>query len=479
VSAPFLWTDLEVRRALGLPAADADAGLHYEGVSIDSRAVRPGELYVAIVGERFDGHDFVASALEAGARGVVVSAARLPGQDASAIPTGGLYVVPDTLEALGRLAGHRRRALPARVVGITGSSGKTGTKDLMAAALDGVLRVHATRGNLNNQVGLPLTLLSAPEDTEVVVAEMGTNAPGEIAALATIGRPDISVVTTVGEGHLEGLGSVEGVLREKLSLLSGLADDGQAFVGDTPAELPEHARRMRPLVRVAGWTELADPDLRPVDPVADESGAFTFSWRGERVTLALPGRHAVTNALLALAVVEALGLEPAAAVRGIASARPGWMRGEVRRLGRLTLLLDCYNANPQSLRAALDLLGEASAERRIAVLGSMLELGGASAELHHRLLGEALERPVDVVVATGDFAAAAQHVEQPRSGPRLVVEEDPIAAYGLLKPLLHGGELVLLKGSRGVALERLIPLFEADFGDAASVAGADAPSKEG
>lgn len=461
----FRWTDARVRRALGLPAEDGEAALPYAGVSTDSRLIRPGELYVALVGERFDGHDFVAAALAAGARGVVVSVVRAEDvRRAVGSSAMELYPVEDTLEALGRLAAYRRRALPARVVGITGSSGKTGTKDLTAAALGGALRVHATRGNLNNQVGLPLTLLAAPPDADVVVAEMGTNRPGEIAALTRIARPEVGVVTTVGESHLEGLGSVEGVLREKLALLEGLSGERWGVVGDTPPELPEAARRILSDVAVAGWTERADPDLRPVEPVRDRCSAYGFSWRGQRVALAVPGRHAVTDALLALAVSERLGVDADVAARGLASARPGWMRGEVRRLGGLTLLLDCYNANPQSVRASMDLLVEWSAPRRVAVLGSMLELGEEGPELHHRVLSEALEREVDVVMATGAFAAAARHVERSGSGPELLAVDDPRAGYALLRRRLRGDEAVLLKGSRGVALEALLPLFEADFG---------------
>jgi UDP-N-acetylmuramoyl-tripeptide--D-alanyl-D-alanine ligase len=466
MSRPFAWTDQEVRRALGLPVEGAASAPRYVGVSTDSRTVKPGDLYVALVGERFDGHDFVLGAFDAGALGAVVSKsaaknAAWGGSDAAR--RGVLYQVDDTLVALGRLATHRRNALPARVVGITGSSGKTGTKDLTAAALSS-LRVHASRGNLNNRIGVPLTLLSAPEDTEVVVAEMGTNEPGEIATLAGIARPEIGVVTTVGESHLEGLGSLEGVMTEKLSLLQGLTGDRMGVVGDTPANLPPSARKVLPGVRVAGWSERADPSLRPTDPVKDERGAYSFGWGGERVSLALPGKHAVTNALLALAVTEQLGLDPAVAAQGITNARPGWMRGEVLRLGQLTLLLDCYNANPQSTLASIGVLEEWNARRRVALLGSMLELGAQSGQLHRRVLADVLSRSIDLVVASGAFAHAAESMQPESRGVQLLVAEQPGTAYALLREQLAGDEVVLLKASRGVALEKLVPLFEADFG---------------
>ena len=436
-------------------------------MSTDTRTVQPGDLYVALVGSRFDGHDFVAAALGAGALGAVVAstaAAVRPWNDNGGSIAGTFYVVDDTLVALGRLATHRRSSLPARVVGITGSSGKTGTKDMTAAALSSTLRVHASKGNLNNRVGVPLTLLAAPEDTQVVVAEMGTNEPGEIATLAAIARPEVGVVTTVGESHLEGLGSIEGVLVEKLSLLGGLVGERHGVVGDTPPQLPEAARGILPKVRVAGWSERADQSLRPVDPVRSDSGAYSFDWKGERVSLTLPGRHAVTNALLALAVTEHLGLAPADAARGISSTRTGWMRGEVRRLGGLTLLLDCYNANPQSTLASIGVLEEWKAPKRVAVLGSMLELGPQSAALHRRVLADVLHSGIELVVASGFFAQAAATAERNAGAPELLAAEHPADAYALLKKRLSGNEVVLLKGSRGVALEKLIPMFEVDFG---------------
>jgi UDP-N-acetylmuramoyl-tripeptide--D-alanyl-D-alanine ligase len=472
MSIHFAWTDAEVRRALGLPAEPALEDVEYSGVCTDSRQVQQGELYVALRGERFDGHDFVTHALSAGARGAVVSTAPDPSL------RGVFYLVEDTLVALGRLASYRRQALPARVVGITGSAGKTGTKDLTAAALASTLRVHATRGNLNNRVGVPLTLLSAPVDTQVVVAEMGTNLPGEIALLTEMARPEVGVVTTVGEGHLEGLGSVEGVMREKLSLLEGLTGEQQGVVGDVPPELPAEARRVLPSVRVAGWSERADAELRPVEPVRDEKGVYSFGWKGQKVSLGVPGRHAVSNALLALAVAEALGVEHAAAVQGLTTVRPGDKRGQTVALRDLVLIVDCYNANPQSVLAAADLLADTAAPRRVAFLGSMLELGENSASIHARVLTDVLARSFDVVVATGAFAPAARSLEVGGFTTELLIADEPDAGYDLLCPRLAGNEAVLLKASRGVALERLLPRFEAHFGHTPPAGGAPPTRRE-
>lgn len=456
----FSWSDREVRSALGLRADDARDDVVYTGVTTDSRSAGPDQLYVALQGERFDGHDFVADAVGAGVTGVIVSHP-VAGEGRAVV-----YPVKDTLVALGRLATHRRRALAAPVVGITGSSGKTATKEFLRAALATVRRVHATPGNLNNRIGVPLTLLATPDDVEVVIVELGTNEPGEIATLTDIARPDIGVVVTVGPSHLEKLGTIEGVLHEKLDLLRGLAPAGRAVVGDRPDELPTVARQLVPGVLVAGWTDGADPDLRPLDVEVDAWGYHTFTFRKARVRLEVAGRHSVQNALVALAVAGLLDVGAAEAARGLETVRPGKLRGEIRRLGDLTLVVDCYNANPQSIEAALDLLEARSVgSGRVAFLGSMLELGEHEAELHRQTLEGALGRGLDLVVATGSFARAASDLEpRPAGGPELLIEEDPDLAYATLRSRLRGSEVVLLKASRSVELERLVPRFQADFG---------------
>jgi UDP-N-acetylmuramoyl-tripeptide--D-alanyl-D-alanine ligase len=451
----FRWSDADVRRALGLRVELAEPELVYERICTDSRSVREGDLYVALVGERFDGHDFVADALSRGALGAVVS--RAPADDTMVR----LYPVDDTLEALGRLAAFRRDRLDAPVVAITGSAGKTTTKEMTAAALGKVRRVHATRANLNNRIGMPLTLLAAPEEAEVVVLELGTNEPGEIRALAEIARPDVAVITTVGESHLEKLGSLQGVLNEKLDLLRYLAEGGCCIVGDEPPVLAERARALCPRVRVIGWSDRADPADRPDHAEVDVFGRYTFEWKGHRVDTPMVGRHAVSNALIALTVAETLGVPPRDAIQGLSEAEAGSMRGEFRRIGGLTVIVDCYNANPQSVRASLDVLDEQGVSaRKVAVLGSMLELGDRTEALHAEVLDDALQRDLDVIVATGAFAAAAATL----SDPRLVVADDWRAAYPALGARLQGDEILLLKASRGIALEGVLPLLEADFG---------------
>ncbi|MDH3207759.1 MAG: UDP-N-acetylmuramoyl-tripeptide--D-alanyl-D-alanine ligase [Gemmatimonadota bacterium] len=453
----FPWTDADVRKALGLRADLATGDVAFTGVSTDSRAIEEGHLYVALVGDRFDGHDFVADATSKGARGAVVSREPTGSSDVR------LYPVDDTLVALGALAAHRRQRLGAPVVAITGSSGKTTTKDLTAAALGSTKRVHATEGNRNNRVGMPLTLLAVPEDAEVVVLELGTNEPGEIRALVQVARPDIGVVTTVGESHLEKLGSVDGVLQEKLDLLRGLASGGRCVVGDEPARLAEQARAFCPRLRVAGWSERADADFRPQQADVDVFGRYEFRWRDQTVAMPLAGKHAVADAMIALAIADLLGVPAKDAVRGLARAQTNPLRGEVRRIGGLTVIIDCYNANPQSVRAALDVLdGQGVAARRVAVLGTMLELGEASDRLHREVLADALSRPIDLIVATGKFAAAVPQVGTTHAS-RLITGVDWNEAYPLLRERLAGDEVVLLKASRGVALEGILPLMERDF----------------
>jgi UDP-N-acetylmuramoyl-tripeptide--D-alanyl-D-alanine ligase len=425
-----------------------------------------------LCGDNFDGHDYVSDALGRGARGAVV--ARSVEAEGACV-----YPVEDTLLALGQLALYRRRCLDAIVVGITGSSGKTGTKELTRAAIEGSRRVYATPGNLNNRIGLPLTLLDIPDDAEVVVLEMGTNEPGEIAELTKIAEPQIGVVTTVSETHIEKLESLEGVLEEKLDLLRGLPDDGRAVVGEEPAILAEHASSIPRDLLVVGFGTGADAEYRPENATMDEQGCWSFVWRGEPVHLRVPGRHSVQNALLALTVAELLDVPAAEATRGVGRVEAGAMRGEIRRIGGLTLIVDCYNANPQSVRAALDLLVEIEPGRtKVAVLGSMLELGVRSEELHSALLDEASALGLDLIVATGDFArAATQPQTQARSGgsrgagPTTLSVVDPLEAYEELRGRLAGDEVLLMKASRSVALERLIPLFEDDFGGSNQTSG--------
>ena len=460
----FRWTAAEVERALGTSGTEGGEA-EYSGISTDTRRTGAGPLFVALRGANYAAHDFLAVASEAGATAPVVS------RMADVHPSGmKLYLVDDTLHALGRLARQQRRALSGRVVAVAGSNGKTTTKELLRAALGARFRVHATEANLNNQVGVPLTLLAAPEDAEVLVIETGTNEPGEIALLGAIAEPDAALITSIGEEHLEGFGSVAGVLEEELAILPSIRPGGTGFVADEPEELVQRARAvLGDRVRIAGLSDEAD--LRPEGEIeVRPDGSTAWRFRGVDVHVPLPGRHNVRNALLALGVAEAFGVPLSDAARGIGAMSAPKMRNEWRRVGTVGVLADCYNSNPPSLRAAVELLASIPSDgAKVAVVGTMRELGDHADSLHAsaaETIAGLVGKGIDVVVATGDFVAAFAPLKE-QLGDRLVATEDPIQAYDQLRPSLKGDETILLKGSRGVALERIIPLIERDFGNVA------------
>jgi UDP-N-acetylmuramoyl-tripeptide--D-alanyl-D-alanine ligase len=412
------------------------------GIATDTRTLEPGALFVALRGARFDAHTLLAEARDAGAAAVVVDDVR------RAIGLGlPVLVVRDTRAALGLLARGWRRAWGGTVVAVAGSNGKTSTKELLRAALGRALTVHATRANDNNLVGVPLTLLAIPAHAHVAVVEVGTNAPGEVAALRDCCEPDVAVVTSIGEEHLEGLGDLAGVLREEASLLDGVP---LAVVPDDHAGLvTEAVQRAR---AVAPEAEAVRSHLAP-------DGRVGLAADGYAVTLPLRGAHQAANARLALRVARALGVAAADALDGMAAMPVPRMRGEWRQLGALTLINDAYNANPPSVRAALALLASVGEGRqRIAVLGTMRELGAQSDALHDEMARLALAAPLDHVVAVGDFAAAAARVAP--GDPRVHAAPDAEAAWPVLAPLLGDDAVLLLKASRGVQLERLLPHLE-------------------
>ena len=460
----FDWTDHTVREALGIRSGTSPRNLQFTGVSTDTRTVEEGDLFVALHGERFDGHEFVTEAAAQGAQAAVVSRYVDTNDPIE------FYLVADTLDGLADLARYRRRALSGQVIGITGSSGKTTVKELVTAALSSSFEVHSTHGNLNNRVGLPLSMLRAPPSTEFLVLEMGTSEPGEIGILTAIAEPDHTVVTTVSEAHLTGLGSLEGVLTEKLDLIRGMRLGGSIVVGDEPALLPSAAREIRPDICVTGLSDRADPEFRGISLSQDPDGGYRFLLGDREVKAGIPGLHGVRNLLLALACARLLGADEGTAIEQASAVKPGRLRGEVRPIGGLTMILDCYNANPQSVTAALEVLADLpGASRRIAVLGSMLELGERSRALHRTILAKARSLPLDLVVVLGEFASAAtEFADQRRSGVssdlELITASTLDDGYRALRSRLEGTETVLLKGSRGVALETLIDRFEEDFG---------------
>ncbi len=460
------WTERDVLAALPLAdrldgaATREDSGsdsLAYSSISTDTRSMAPGAVFVALRGEHFDAHEFLGQAAERGARAAVVE--RIP----AGAPPLRYYQVPDTLAALGRLGRYRRRQVDGRVVAITGTAGKTTTKEMARAVVGTRYVTHATSGNLNNLVGAPLTLVDTPLDAEALVVEIGTNAPGEIARLAEMVEPDVGIVTGVAAGHLEGFGTIEGVLREKTTLVSRLSPGGLALVADEPASLPDRARSLTRRVKVAGWSSRADKSLRAESLRIDGQGLVNFRWQGRDVALPFGGRAHVRNALLALALGLEWGVDLDDALATLRSLPPPKLRGEIFRIGGLAVIADCYNSNPASLDAAMDtLLSMPRAGGRVVVVGSMLELGSQSDVLHAQAARSIARSDLDLVVAVGLFEPAFRPLAD-QLGERLVLAEDAESAFEPMAERLQGEEIVLLKGSRGVALEQLIPKLESRF----------------
>lgn len=439
------WSADFVRRALGPAAAEATAG--FSQISTDTRTLEPGALFVALKGERFDAHDHLAEARDRGAAAAVVRRGTPPVEGLA------LIEVADTLRAWGDLARARRREITGPVIAVTGTNGKTSTKEMLAAALRTRYRVHATRANLNNLVGVPLTILEAPADVEALVVEAGANLPGEIPRYREIIEPSIAVVTNVAAGHLEGFGSLEGVLAEKLALVR---DVPLAIVGTEPSVLAPRARELARRVVTAG---LEDADVVPSGLTIGSTGQATFTVHGHRVTLPYPGRHLAANAMLAWAVADALSLNPAAVAAALSAFTLPGGRSELLQSGGLTILNDCYNANPQSFGSAIATARAMRGGRRLVfVAGTMRELGQEATRLHAEVARELAALEPDLLGAVGDFVPAlAPYAE--RLGDRLVTASDPAALGARLQPRLRGDELIVLKASRGVALERILPFL--------------------
>ena len=437
------WTEAAVREALQMRGAGE--GRTFTTISTDTRSIVPGALFVALSGERFDAHQFLPAAAASGATAAIVR------QGTPGVPGLDLLEVPDPLRAFGALARARRRRLTGPVVAITGTNGKTSTKEMLAAALRTRYVTYATRANLNNLVGVPLTILEAPEDTEAMVVEAGANLPGEIARYREIVEPRITIVTNAVAGHLEGFGSLAGVLAEKLSLTDGVE---LAIVGTEPAELATGARVRARRVRTAG---LQGADLVPERVELGPEARPVLTLGGETFTLAARGLHQADNAVRVWAVVEELGLERAAAARALEGFRLPGGRGELLEANGLTILNDCYNANPQSFRSVIATARALRGNRRLVmVAGTMRELGGDSERLHAEVARELVNLEPNLLAAVGDFVPAlAPYAE--RLGDRLFTAADPPALAPLLAARVRPGDVVVLKASRGVALERVLP----------------------
>jgi UDP-N-acetylmuramoyl-tripeptide--D-alanyl-D-alanine ligase len=443
------WREADVRDALGLELPNDRGLLTFTGISTDTRSIAPNSLFVALRGERFDGHDHLAAAAAAGATAAVVR------QGAQPVPGLVLLEVADTLVGFGLLARARRRRIPGPVIAVTGTNGKTSTKEMLAAVLGTRYATYATRANLNNLVGVPLTILEAPSDTEALIVEAGANLPGEIARYRQIIEPTITVVTNAVSGHLEGFGSLAGVIEEKLSLTQDVA---LAIVGTEPKALSEGARLRARLVRTAG---LGGAELVPERVELDALARPVITVAGRTFVLAARGLHQADNAMRVWAVVEALNLDRDEASKALENFSLPGGRGELVDVGSLTILNDCYNANPQSFRAAIETASALRGNRRLVfIAGTMRELGVDSEALHAEIASALVRLQPDLLAVVGEFVPAVEPYVG-SLGNRLVRAADPVALAPMLVPLLNGDEVVVLKASRGVAMERIIPALEA------------------
>ena len=425
-------------------------------ISIDSRSVQPGDLFIAIRGERFDGHDYIHQAVQAGAASVITSR-RVD------VPAGiGLVVVADTLSALGDLARTHRRGFHLPVVAVTGSTGKTSTKEMIACIGAVRHRVVKTMGNQNNEIGLPITLLNLSAGDELLVLEMGMRGLGQIADLARLARPDIGVVTNIGEAHLELLGSQAKIAEAKSELLSALAPEGTAVIpGDDPffAFLSQATRaRVLPF----GLSEIAAVKAAKLN-LGPENSCFQVNaegWPEYEIRLSVPGRYHVLNALAAIAVAYALGYQPYEISEGLAGFSPAKGRGAARQSAAgWTIIDDTYNANPASMEAALEVLNAGnSSGRRIAVLADMLELGPSGLQAHRRVgrfvAGTDIAMLLTFGQAAREICRGAVQSGFPATRARSYLEKNRLIED--LKAVLREGDTVLIKGSRGMHMEEVV-----------------------
>ncbi len=435
-------TVAEAARALDVdpPAGGVDVLL--TSVATDTRALAPGALFVALKGERFDAHEFLDGALAAGAGALVVERGRGPAS--ATVP---VLEVADTLHALGDLAAAWRRRFRLPVLAVTGSNGKTTTKEIARAVFThawGEEAVVATRGNLNNLIGMPLTALRVDERHRAAVFEMGMNAPGEIARMVAIGAPTVGLITCVAEAHLEGLGSIEGVARAKGELFEGLPADATAIVNTDDPLVAEQAERFSGRRLTFGSTGEVRAEAVELDGLARSRFRLFADAQSVAVELPLGGRHNVQNALGAAAAAIATGLSLEGIAEGLATVEPPPMRLRAERLDCGVLLInDAYNANPGSVAASLGVLGDAYAGRNVVVLGDMRELGPQAARLHEETGRKVAAARPRLLAALGEFAA-----DVIRGALDAGIAEAVAAVW-------QDGDAVLVKGSRGSEMERV------------------------
>jgi UDP-N-acetylmuramoyl-tripeptide--D-alanyl-D-alanine ligase len=424
-----------------------------QGYSIDSRTIQSGELFFAVKGERLDGHDFVHQALERGAVAAVVrkdQLARFPVKTC-------LLAVDDTLVGLQTLATAVRRLWGKPVVGVTGSVGKTTTKDAIAHLLTSGYSVLKSEGNFNNHFGLPLVLLKLEPEQEIAVIEMGMSHAGEIAALAKIAQPEVGVVTVVAPVHLESFDSVAAIARAKYELVESLPPGGTAVLNADDEYVSQFGRDFKGRVVLYGTRTPADVRAENIESRGPEGSAFDVVVDGvrERARLPLVGVHNISNALAAVAVGLDRGITLSEAVVALATLQPADKRGQVVQVGNIPVINDCYNSNPKALEAMVDALAAMPAKRRIVIAGEMLELGPAGEQMHRSAGEHMAEKKMDVLVGVRGLA---KHMVEAAKAKGISAEfvANPEEAGEWLARETRDGDVVLLKASRGVKLEKAL-----------------------
>ena len=436
--------------------------VEFTGLTTDSRAVKAGELFVAFSGETFDGHNYCAKAVELGATGVLVS------KDVEGLPEDvAVFKVPNTLKAFQEIArAYRRSFADLKVFAITGSNGKTSTKDLLAACLGAKYNVVKTQGNFNNEIGLPKTLLNITADTDIAVVEMGMRGLGQIAELCEIAEPDSGLISNVGETHMELLGSMENIGKAKGEIVENLPADGFAVLNGDNEYVVAAAGKTKAKVVFFGLSEACD--YRGSDIVTTGLGTtFTCTEKATgkavQVKLQLIGEHNVYNALSAIAGAACYGVTLEESVKALATARLTGSRQEIIYIGDITFINDAYNASPASMEAALKTLAEAKKAaknaRTIAVLADMLELGAISEDGHRRVGKWAVENGTDFILTYGDEAAYIAD-EAKKLGGNVQHCADRHEAANVLRTIANAGDIILLKGSHSMQVDKMLELFK-------------------
>ena len=438
-----------------MPAGFLTSDPEVELVTTDSREVRPGCIFVAFPGERFDGHDFAAKALEEGAAFVVVN------HPVEGVPAEKAILCPDSYHAMMVMGANYRSQYHPKVVGVTGSVGKTTTKQMTYAAIAGFGNTIKTEGNQNNELGLPRTMFRIGKETQYAVVEMGMSHAGEIERLSKCARPDVGIITCIGVSHIGNLGSQENICKAKLEICAGLPEGAPLVLnGDDPflrkAVLPDHVRPV--------WFSLGDEnaDVCALSIQQDEKGmSFVLEDHEEGtflVKIPAMGRHNVANALAAYCAATRLGLDARRVIAGLADFEQTGMRQKVVHVRGVDVIEDCYNANPDSMKAALAMFREYPCKRRFALLGDMLELGDISRAAHEEVGRQAVENKVDYLVTYGEQARRIAVVAAAKGLPTLHADTYAQAAETLLNKM-QPGDALLVKASRGMALEKVLEIF--------------------